>query len=167
MSWLKLSSRLVSQPWSVTAIVPQAGECPTINSSFAQETQLPSHFTVLQFIAALTFFSTTMEEPQFEYLRLYDSSPDAGCPATSELLRAAGFMSVDSDCRMFRRFDGLRIFLLLRLQHRLVAMEGKLHVLGHEQDKRIANGETDAAKDRVLDDLALEIGRVLKDYGIV
>lgn len=76
-------------------------------------------------------------------------------------------MSIDSDCRMFRRFDGLRIFLLLRLQHRLVAMAAKLQVLGREQEKRTASGERDIVKDRALDNHALEIGRVLKEYGIV
>jgi hypothetical protein len=81
-------------------------------------------------------------------------------------LKAAKFMSEDSDRRVFHRFDELRVFVLLRLQHRLVAMATQLEALRQEQDKRNEKGEPDSVKDAVLNDLAVDIGRVLKDYGI-
>lgn len=68
--------------------------------------------------------------------------------------------------RIFHRFDELRVFVLLRLQHRLAAMNTELEKLRREQDVRNGKGDTDEAKDDVLNDLAADIGRVLKDYGI-
>jgi hypothetical protein len=75
-------------------------------------------------------------------------------------------MSEDSDRRVFRRFDELRLFVLLRLQHRLAAMATQLETLRRGQDARTAKGEIDMAKDDVLNSLAVDIGRALKDYGM-
>jgi hypothetical protein len=109
-----------------------------------------------------------MEEPLLELLRPYKSTFDCQCgSATSELLKAAKFMSLDSDLRVFNRFDELRVFVLLRLQHRLAAMATQLEKLRREQDARNDQGEIDDAKDEVLDALAVDIGHVLKDYGMV
>ena len=108
------------------------------------------------------------EEPLSERPRPYESTSDSLCrSATSELLRAAQFMSLDSDRRVFHRFDELRVFVLLRLQHRLAVMAGKLEMLRRQQDERNRKGEIDVEKDDVLDDLASSIERVLKDYGMV
>jgi hypothetical protein len=86
--------------------------------------------------------------------------------ATSELLHAAHFMSEDSDRRVFHRFDKLRLFMLLRLQHRLATMAAEFEKLCHEQESRASKGEIDPKKDDALDSLAADISRVLKDYGI-
>jgi hypothetical protein len=75
-------------------------------------------------------------------------------------------MGEDSDRRVFHRFDELRVFVLLRLQHRLAAMAAQLEVLQREQDLRDEKGDPDSVKDEALNDLAADIGRVLKDYGI-
>jgi hypothetical protein len=69
-------------------------------------------------------------------------------------------MSEDSDRRVFHRFDELRVFVLLRLQHRLAAMATQLEVLRREQDLRDEKGDPDGVKDEVLNDLAADIGRV-------
>jgi hypothetical protein len=107
-----------------------------------------------------------MEEPPSERTRPYESIFESQCRcATSELLKAAKFMSEDSDRRVFHRFDELRVFVLLRLQHRLAAMATQLEKLRREQDKRNDEGDIDGVKDEVLNDLAVDIGRVLKDYG--
>jgi hypothetical protein len=108
-----------------------------------------------------------MDEPASERAQPYDSIFESQCRcATSELLRAAKFMSEDSDRRVFHRFDELRVFVLLRLQHRLAAMAAQLEALRREQDLRDEKGDPDGVKDEVLNDLAADIGRVLKDYGI-
>jgi len=75
-------------------------------------------------------------------------------------------MSQDSDRRIFHRFDELRLFVLLRLQHRLAAMATQLDSLRHEQESRTARGQPSAAKDDVLNNLAVDIGLVLKEYGM-
>jgi len=98
-----------------------------------------------------------MPEPPTEDPRPYQSLVDSQCrSATSKLLHAARFMSQDSDRRIFHRFDELRLFVLLRLQHRL----------RHEQESRTARGQPSAAKDDVLNNLAVDIGLVLKEYGM-
>lgn len=108
-----------------------------------------------------------MDEPASERTRPYDSIFEGQCRcATSELLKAARFMSEESDRRVFHRFDELRVFVLLRLQHRLAAMAAQLEVLRREQDARNKKGDVDSLKDEVLNDLAVDVGRVLKDYGI-
>jgi hypothetical protein len=99
--------------------------------------------------------------------RPYESLFDSRCQsATSELLQAAHFMSEDSDRRIFHRFDKLRLFLLLRLQHRLATMAAEFEKLCREQEFRASKGEIDSEKDDALDSLAVDISRVLKDYGI-
>lgn len=75
-------------------------------------------------------------------------------------------MSEDSDRRVFHRFDELRLFVLLRLQHRLAAMATELESLRQEQEFRAAKGEIDVEKDDVLNSLAMDVGRVLKEYGM-
>jgi hypothetical protein len=75
-------------------------------------------------------------------------------------------MSQDSDRQIFHRFDELRLFVLLRLQHRLAAMATQLDSLRHEQESRTARGEINVVKDDVLNSLAVDIGRVLKEYGM-
>lgn len=108
-----------------------------------------------------------MAEPPSEQPRPYESLFDSQChSATSELLQAARFMSKDSDRRIFHRFDELRLFVLLRLQHRLAAMATELERRRREQDFRASKGETDVEKDDALNSLAMDIGRVLKDYGM-
>ncbi len=74
-------------------------------------------------------------------------------------------MSEDSDRRVFHRFDELRLFVLLRLQHRLAGMGAELERLRLEQECRAAKGEIDHEEDGVLDELAVDVARVLKDYG--
>jgi hypothetical protein len=107
-----------------------------------------------------------MEEPSSEQPRPYESTFDSQCrSATSELLKAARFISEDSDRRVFHRFDELRVFVLLRLQHRLAAMATELETLRRDQDSRALKGQIDVAKDNALNYLAIDIGRVLKDYG--
>lgn len=108
-----------------------------------------------------------MDEPLSERTRPYESIFESKCRcATSELLKAAKFMSKDSDRRVFHRFDELRVFVLLRLQHRLAAMATELETLGQAQEKRNKTGDIDSAKDEALNDLAVDVGRVLKDYGM-
>jgi hypothetical protein len=108
-----------------------------------------------------------MAEPPSEHPRPYESLFDSQCrSATSELLQAARFMSEDSDRRVFHRFDELRLFVLLRLQHRLAAMATELESLRQEQEFRAAKGEIDVEKDDVLNSLAMDVGRVLKEYGM-
>jgi hypothetical protein len=108
-----------------------------------------------------------MAEASSEQARPYESLLDSRCrSATSELLKAARFMSRDSDRRIFHRFDELRIFVLLRLQHRLAAMATELESLRRKQEFRASRGEIDVEMDNVLNNLAMDIGRVLKDYGM-
>lgn len=108
-----------------------------------------------------------MAEPLSEHPRPYEPLFDAQCrSATSELLQAARFMSEDSDRRVFHRFDELRLFVLLRLQHRLAAMATELERLRREQEFRTRKGDPDVQKDEVLNNLAMDVGRVLKDYGM-
>jgi len=107
-----------------------------------------------------------MTELPLEQPSPYASPSDSQCQfATSQLLRTARFMSEDSDRRVFRRFDELRLFVLLRLQHQLAAMATELESLRREHDSRALKGEIDLAKDKALSNLAIDVSRVLKDYG--
>jgi hypothetical protein len=93
---------------------------------------------------------------------------------THDLLNVAQFMSQDSDLRVFHRFDSLRLFVLLRLQHRLAALATELERLRRVQDERRRKGHVDGGVDADAEDedvdgrleaLAGRIGPVLKDYG--
>lgn len=112
--------------------------------------------------------SKEMDTPASEQLRRYELKFDAQCrSATSELLKTAKFMSMDSDLRVFQRFDELRLFVLLRLQHRLMSMAAELEAQHRQQEARFARGQIDAVKDDVLNGLAASVSRVLKDYGML
>jgi hypothetical protein len=76
---------------------------------------------------------------------------------------AAEVMCSDTDLRIFHRFNELRVFVILRLQHRLQAMAVSLDNLRERQSR----GEIEAIQnDSSLDILTKEIEATLKDYGM-
>jgi hypothetical protein len=87
---------------------------------------------------------------------------------TRKLLETAKFLGQDSDLRVFHRFDKLRLFLILRLQHRLAQMTEELEKLvPSNKDYHDGNitGITKGA-DEKLCELIPDIERTLKEYGI-
>jgi len=74
---------------------------------------------------------------------------------------AAEVMCNDTDLRIFHRFSELRVFVILRLQHRLQAMAVSLDSLRQRQSR----GEMEAIQnDSSLDILTKKIEATLKDY---
>jgi hypothetical protein len=77
-------------------------------------------------------------------------------------LDAAEVICLDSDLQIFHRFKELRVFVILRLQRRLVAMTEELDNL----KKRASDGYMEAiSNDSTLDSLTKNIEGTLKDYG--
>jgi hypothetical protein len=106
-----------------------------------------------------------------------ESSPerlDAYRPTDEDLLHkdrnglldywdAAEVMCEDTDLRIFHRFRELRVFVILRLQHRLQAMALSLDSLRQRQSR----GDMEAIQnDSSLDILTKEIEATLKNYGM-
>ena len=77
---------------------------------------------------------------------------------------AAELLCNDVDLRIFHRFRELRVFVILRLQHRLQAMAVSLNEL---RERRTNGQEIEAIQaDSSLDDLTKNIEATLKDYGM-
>ncbi len=95
-----------------------------------------------------------MDEPLSELPRQYEPSfsPQA-VSLVGKMLEIAKFMGSDSDRRVFNRFNELRTFVILRLQHRLTTLAAQLE-----------NGAA-GMDENSLEALAMNIERTLKEYG--
>lgn len=78
-------------------------------------------------------------------------------------LNAADFISLDSDLQIFQRFNNLRMFVILRHQHRLAALTEKLENI--KKKERNDTSEEDFWSDSKLDAFTKEIESTLRDYG--
>jgi hypothetical protein len=103
-----------------------------------------------------------------------DTTNQHSSTTTHDLLKAAQFMSQDSDRRVFHRFDSLRLFVLLRQQHRLAALATELESLSRVQEERARKSHVDGGVDADAEDedvggrleaLVGRIGPALKDFG--
>jgi hypothetical protein len=110
--------------------------------------------------------SPAMEEP-------LSQRPEHQAPTAEEIqrrrnrfeipyqLQAAELICVDSDLRIFQRFNELRVFVILRLQHRLAGMTEELDKL-----KKARNDtDGDICSDSTLESLTKDIEYTLRDYG--
>jgi hypothetical protein len=76
---------------------------------------------------------------------------------------AAEIICSDTDLRIFQRFGELRVFVILRLQHRLQAMAVSLDNL---RQRQIRGEMENIQNDNSLDTLTAKIEMTLKDYGM-
>lgn len=96
----------------------------------------------------------------------WDKHPRVKLREARELLNIAKVLGLDSDLRVFHRFDKLRVFYILRLQRRLSEMTEKLEEMVPSSKDINASDETALKdKDRILDKFIQDIESTLKEYG--
>ena len=78
-------------------------------------------------------------------------------------LNSAELICIDSDLRIFQRFNELRIFVILRLQRRLAAMAEELDNL--KKAARDDTNEGDIWSDGIPESLTKDIENTLREYG--
>lgn len=93
------------------------------------------------------------------------SVPKVQLRDVSELLETAKLLSKDSDCRIFHRFEKLRVFNILRLQRCLAKMTSDLEELVASIPNIGQGSGTYASKESRLNELIQNIESTLSDYG--
>ncbi len=82
---------------------------------------------------------------------------------TSYQLKATELICLDSDLQIFKRFNELRMFVILRHQHRLAALTEQMDNFKKQAETGVKEG--DIWSDSSLNSFTKDVECTLRDYG--